>query len=307
MRRSELSPGRLIRQAGRRGDGLGSRRARRPGRRWAAALAVGLAASFAIAMPARAQVNTENLRKRIKAKGYSVIVEGTLTGDVGNTQGISVGAGRGGGWAKDPHLLFAYGRVDHAKYNGTTSVDKSFAHARYNYEFAPWLWGEAFAQAQSDAFQRLDLRNLFGLGPRIRAAHVALDRDGEAVKAGKTPEETFDVFLGLAYMFERDAVTAVVGSTGPENQSVQIWHRASTYLTLQWQIDSRAVVATTLYAQPALTDFRNVRVLEDTALTFRITKVFTAGIAASVHYDSEPPTGVLPADLEIKNTLGLVY
>ena len=239
-----------------------------------------------------AQVNTETLRKRIKAVGYSLILEGSLTGDTGNTEGIAVGAGAGGGWAKDPHLLFAYARFDYTKYNGATSVNKSFAHVRYNYELERWLWGELFAQAQSDAFQRLDLRNLFGIGPRFR------------VLPDVAPK-SFDVFVGTAYMFERDAITAVPGATGPQNQSIQIWHRWSNYLTVQWEIDPRAIIATTMYVQPAFNDFGDVRLLSETLLTFKITKIFAAGIAGSVRYDSEPPTAVLPTDTEIKNTLTL--
>lgn len=239
-----------------------------------------------------AQVNTETLRKRIKAVGYSLILEGSLTGDTGNTEGIALGAGAGGGWAKDPHLLFAYARFDYTKYNGATSVDKSFAHARYNYELERWMWGELFAQAQSDAFQRLDLRTLFGIGPRFR------------VLPDVAPK-SFDVFVGTAYMFERDAITAVPGATGPQNQSIQIWHRWSNYVTLQWEIDPRAIIATTMYVQPAFNDFGDVRLLSETLLTFKVTRIFSAGIAGSVRYDSEPPTAVLPTDTEIKNTLTL--
>jgi hypothetical protein len=239
-------------------------------------------------------VNTESLRKRIKVTGYSLILEGSLTGDTGNTEGIAVGGGIGGGWAKDPHLVFAYARGDYAKYNGVASVDKTFAHARYNYEFEPWSWGEVFAQAQSDAFQRLDLRNLFGIGPRFRIFHALAEKD-------------LDVFVGTAYMLERDAITAEVGATGPQNQSIQVWHRWSNYVTVSWQIDERAMLATTLYVQPAITDFRDVRLLSDTLLTFKVTKVLAAGISGSVRYDSEPPSGVLTTDTEIKNTLLVTY
>jgi hypothetical protein len=263
-------------------------------------VALGLAcAAAALCAPrdASAQVNTETLRKRIKAVGYSLILEGSLTGDTGNTEGIAVGAGAGGGWGKDPHLLFAYARFDYAKYNGATSVDKSFAHVRYNYELKRRLWGELFAQAQSDAFQRLDLRNLFGIGLRLR---VLPDVEPKSVEP-----KSFDVFVGAAYMFERDAITAVPGATGPQNQSIQIWHRWSNYVTLQWEIDPRAIIATTTYVQPAFNDFGDVRVLNETLLTFKVTKMFAAGIACSVRYDSEPPTAVLPTDTEIKNTLTL--
>jgi hypothetical protein len=261
-------------------------------------------AAFAWAGAAAAQVNTENLRKRIKHAGYSVIVEESLTGDWGNTQGVSVGAGLGGGWARDPHLIFAYARLDYTKYNGVSSVNKTFAHARYNYEIEEWLWGEAFAQAQSDAFQRLDLRYLFGAGPRARIAHFV---DLEGRKAGSPPVSSLDAYLGTAYMFEQDEITAVVGAIGPQNRHLQVWHRWSNYLTLQWQIDPRSVIATTAYVQPAFDTFRNVRVLVDTLLTFKVTKYFSAEMAASVRYGSQPPTGVLRTDVEVRNVLALTF
>ncbi len=245
---------------------------------------------------ASAQVNTENLRKRIKVTGYSVIVEGSVTGDTGNTEGIAVGAGLGGGYASGRHLAFAYARADYTRYNDATSVDKTFAHVRYNYELEPWLWGEVFAQAQSDAFQRLDLRNLFGVGPRLRVLHV----EGEFAK-------DFDVYAGAAYMLERDAITPASGSVGPTNQSIQIWHRLSTYVTVQWQFDERAVLSSTLYVQPAFDDIHDVRLLSDTLLTFKISKTFSSGIAMSVRYDSEPPTDVLTTDTEVKSTLAVSF
>jgi hypothetical protein len=255
---------------------------------------------------ARAQVNTETLRKRIKAVGYSIILEESVTGDLGNTQGISLGSGAGGGWASDPHLIFAYARFDYTKYSGTTSVNKTFAHVRYNYEFAPWIWGEAFAQLQSDEFQRLDLRNLFGVGPRMRLFR-ATDNTKQENRDVKTPTQTFEMFVGTAYMFERDVITAQVGSTGPENQNIQIWHRWSNYVTLQWQIDPRAIISTTMYVQPAFNEFSNVRLLNESILTFSLTKLFAAGITATIRYDSQPPSGVEPTDIEIKNTLSVTF
>lgn len=278
---------------------------------------------FALApRSAVAQVNTENLRKRIKTVGYSIIIEGSLTGDVGNTQGFSVGGGLGGGWAHGPHLAFAYGRFDYTKYAEVISVNKSFAHARYNYEFEPRVWGEVFAQAESDEFQRLRLRSLVGVGPRVRLAHVAVyDGPSEEAKlpaaANPTPEaqkaaahaptETFDVYFGTAYMLERDVIVPVVGTVGEENQRIQVENRWSNYLTLQWQIDPRAILATTMYVQPRFDDFTNVRLLSETLMTFKVTKVFTTGISGMVRYDSFPPTGVLTTDAEIKNTLMVTF
>ncbi len=251
-------------------------------------------ACLSLARGARAQVNTENLRKRVHNVGYTLLVEGTLTGDTGNTTGITAGGGVGGGLAKDPHLAFAYGRVDYARYNGVTSVAKAFAHVRYNYAFDSWIWGEVFAQAQTDEFQRMKLRNLVGVGPRFLLAHVP-PVDGE---------NEIGLFYGTAYMIERDVIEVLPGAP---DQETQFWSRWSNYVTAQWQMDERAIFATTLYAQPAFVDFTNIRVLDETLFTFKVTKLLTASLAFTIHYDSDPPTGVRPTDAEVKNVLGFTY
>ena len=204
-----------------------------------------------------------------------------------------MGAGLGGGWAGGPHLAFAYARVDYTKYNGTTSVDKSFAHVRYNYEFENWLWGEVFAQAQSDAFQRLDLRNLFGAGPRFRVLHDLPAKEFDALHRHRLHARARCHLSGRRLDPE------------PTNQTIQVWHRMEvTTRPLQWEIDGRAILATTFYVQPAFDDFGDVRLLSETLFTFKIAKYFSSSIAITVRYDSEPPTGVLSTDSEeVKSTL----
>ncbi len=250
-----------------------------------------LALALATSGVARAQVNTENLRKRVKVVGYTFLLEGSLTADAGNTEGIAAGGGIGGGVASERHLAFAYARADYSRYGGVTSVNKTFAHARYNYEVTPGVWGEVFAQAQSDQFQRLALRSLLGIGPRFQIVHTAVPQD-------------FDVYLGTSYMLERDAIKVAPGAP---DESVQLWQRWNTYATVQWQVDERVIVATTLYAQPAIPDYGNVRVLSESIATFKITKLLTASISGTVRYDSAPPTDVKTADAEIKNTLALTF
>jgi hypothetical protein len=253
---------------------------------------------------ARAQVNTENLRKRVKAIGYTFILEGSITADTGNTEGITAGGGIGGGYASGRHLVFAYARADYAEYSGVTSIDKTFAHARYNYEFEDWLWGELYVQAQSDAFQRLELRNLMGIGPRFRIMHISTGTS--APHDAQTPPERddLDVYLGTSYMFERDAISVAPGAP---DASVQVWHRWSTYVSAQWQMDTRVILATTLYVQPAIPDYGNVRVLSESVATFKVTKLLSASVSGSVRYDSAPPTEVKTTDAEIKNTLALTF
>ena len=265
-----------------------------------------VALALTLVNSARAQVNTENLRKRIKVIGYTFIVEGSVTADTGNTEGITAGGGVGGGFASDPHLVFAYARADYAQYSGVTSIDKTFAHVRYNYEFENWLWGEVYGQAQSDHFERLELRDLVGCGPRFRVAHVPgapppATKEGAA--APSTPDE-FDVYVGTSYMYERDAIAVAPGAPDANRQ---VWNRWSSYVSVQWQADARMIFATTLYVEPAIPDYGNVLVLSDSVATFKVTKRLAASLSASVRYNSAPPTEVQTTDVEIKNTLLLTF
>jgi hypothetical protein len=105
-------------------------------------------------------------------------------------------------------------------------------------------------------------------------------------------------------MLERDAIQVAPGAP---DRRVQIWHRWNTYATVQWQVDDRVIMATTLYVQPALTDFTNVRVLSESIFTFKVTRILAASISATIRYDSDPPTEVKPTDAEVKNTLAVTF
>jgi hypothetical protein len=245
-----------------------------------------VAVAFLWTSSALAQVNTEPLRKRIKARGFSALVEAALAGRTGNSEGIAADGTGGVGWATDPHLAFVFASADYSRFNETTQVNKTFAHARYNYEFAPRLWGELFAQAQSDQFQRLKLRNLLGVGPRVA---VVL-------------HPNVDLFVGTAYMLERDVIDVAPGASDERDQ---LAHRSSTYVSAHLTLDERITLATTTYVQPKLDDFSNVRLLSESAVIFKVTDVLSASLHFNVRYDSDPPTAVLPTDTELKNSLRL--
>jgi hypothetical protein len=237
---------------------------------------------------ARAQVNTEPLRKKIKATGWSVSIQGSLDAREGNTTGVDASAGGGTGFQTGRHMAFIFGSAEFARYNDTTSIDNSFVHARYNYEFLSWLWGEAFAQAQTDQFQRILLRDLVGVGPRF-AIYQSKD---------------FDVYFGTGWMVEHDTIDVLPGSN---DRADYYAHRWNNYVSINYQLDTRVTFASTLYAQPRWNDFSDVRMLEETALIFKITKVLSAAITGSYHYDSQPPAGVKTTDIDVKNVLSVTF
>jgi len=237
---------------------------------------------------ARAQVNTEPLRDKIHEKGLSGILQGTLDGHTGNTQGVTADGLLGGGIAHGRHLAFAFASADYARLNGALGVDKSFAHVRYVYEIERWLWWEALAQAQSDVFQRIRIRNLLGTGPR-----VALLRDDQ-----------FNLYLGVTYLLENDVTTFAPGQTGEWEPFTQ---RVSGYLAEHTKLKDHVTTVATVYVQPAVTDASNVRVTVEAGFLFAVSKWLSTSIAFTGHYDSRPPPGVLPADTDLKNAIAFIW
>lgn len=235
-----------------------------------------------------AQVNVEKLRKDLKAQPYFVSLDGSFTGLLGNTQGVIVGAAMFAGGRKGDHLIFGKTQGDYASFNGKTSVFKAFAHLRYNYEIRPWIYVEAFSQVQQDRFQRLAFRNVDGIGPRFAAV--------------QTPG--FDLYLGTAYMFEYEVLSQAVGGPMPTGM---VAHRWSNYVSFLVNIDERSHFTTVVYAQPRFDDFTDVRVLSETSFGVKIKLPLTLKLGVVVRYDSKPPAGVKPADLEAKNSLSVAF
>lgn len=252
--------------------------------------ALGAGAALVLAWPvdALAQVNTESMRKRIHEKGFSLVVEGTFDGHTGNTQGLTADGLFGIGYARGRHRGFAFASADYSRLNGTVGIDKSFAHLRYDYAIAGWSWLEAFAQAQSDLFQRIKIRNLFGAGPRF-----ALYEDRRV-----------GLFVGVAYMFEADVIDAAPGEVGDHRLTA---HRTSSYLSAWATLGDGVEAVTTTYVQPRIDDPGDVRVLSESGFVFKMSKTFSTRLTFTAHYDSNPPSGVLPTDTELKDALTLTF
>lgn len=250
-----------------------------------------LAALLPIALaphPARAQVNVEVLRGDLKKRPYFVTLDGTLTGRLGNTQGIIAGGSVFAGLMTQNNLFFIKAQGDVAAFNGTPSVAKSFLHARYNYQLRPWLYGELFAQVQQDESQRLQFRNVDGIGPRFRLVQ----------------SQRLELYVGTAYMFEYEALSLMPGDPAPQGT---VAHRWSNYVSLVENLDTRVRFTTVLYAQPRFDDFTDVRVLSESGVTVQIKTPLSLKFGVVIRFDSQPPEGVLPYDVESKNSLSVSF
>jgi Protein of unknown function, DUF481 len=238
---------------------------------------------------ARAQVNTEPLRKKLREKGGWVFnAQMNFTARTGNTEGIDFGGSGGVGFRSERQTAFVFGNGEYTNYNGTISVENAFVHARYDYRVLSFFWDEAFLQAQTDFFQRIKLRNLAGVGPRF----------------GLYQSKAFDVFAGTSYMFERDVVYVLPGVPEVSEYTLGRWNN---YVSVDYLPDKRVELATTAYIQPAFADFGNYRFLSETTGIFKVTKVLAAQVTLDYHYDSRPPLGALPDDLQVVNSLTVTF
>ncbi len=243
--------------------------------------------AFAPAL-ARAQTNVEPLRTKLATKPLAAILEGNVSGSVGNVEGVVAGAAAQVGTAAGPHFGFVYGKADFARFGGKTTLSRSFAHARYNYQLTSRLWWEAFGQVQNDLFQRLRVRNLWGSGARYALY------EGEA----------FHTFVGLAYMLEYELIDPPNDSYDPIDSTAQ---RLSSYVSLSYAYKKIMNAGLTGYVQPRVDRPSDARVLVEGATSFTITPTLASKVSLTMRYDSEPPTGVRPYDLEIKNALTLTF
>lgn len=268
----------------------GARSGRRRERRASSIVASALALALAVACPSRAaaQVNAETLRKGLDRDGITGAIEGSLTGRTGNTEGLVAGGALQLAFVQRPHSGFLFAKGDYVHLGGATQVARSFVHARGNEQLTGWLWLELFAQAQQDEFLRLRVRTLGGAGPRVR---VFADAE-------------WSVFLGGAYMLEREVVA--LDGPGPRSE-ITIAHRFSGYFAIAFKASDLVTLTSTTYVQPRLDALDDVRSLEEANLVITITKRLTTKLGCTLRYDSRPPVGVKPSDVEIRNSIGLTW
>jgi putative salt-induced outer membrane protein YdiY len=250
-------------------------------------LAAALFAAGLAARPASAQVNTEALRRDVKTSPVFGSVDGNFTGRAGNVTGVIAGAGVFAGYHSGDHLAFVRAQGDYTEFDSVVKVAKAFAHARYNYALLGPFTAEVFTQAQRDRFIRLELRNLYGAG--LRTALVE--------------ERSFEAFLGTAYMFEYEIEGRRLRDPEPAKVTA---HRASIYLAPSWAISKSMRLSTVAYLQPRLDGPTDARFFDETVFTTDVLPRLKVRIGVSVRYDTEPPEGVKPWDVEVKNSLALV-
>lgn len=230
---------------------------------------------------ARAQVNTERMRA-LDADGVAAEVDGDVALQSGNADVFEVGLGLRVDARKGRNYTFLVGRVRYGEKDGDAFRNRSFAHLRYNRTLVPWLVGESFAQVERDGFAQLQLRTLGGVGLRVRYLDT----------------ETVKVFQGTTPMYEYESLDVDAVARHSAQTSRVRW---SNYLNVRFQVTEATYLRTTLYVQPRVDAFDDVRVLNEAVLGVAITERVSLNVRFDLRYDSRPPDEVEDLDLALRN------
>lgn len=236
---------------------------------------------------ATAQVNIERQRN-LEVEGLAVSVESDIALLSGNSNVFDLGLGGRIDYRGEAFHTFFLSSVRYGESNGEEYRNRAFGHLRFNHDLTPRLVGESFGQIEHDVFTLLQLRLLGGAGVRFR--HVRNEQIG--------------IFQGTALMYEfEDIDDEKAGSHPGETKEV----RWSNYINLRITLSEQTSFRNTVYVQPALGDFSDVRVLAEASLVVALTKHLAFKTAFNLRYDSDPPDGIDPLDLAVRNGLAVTF
>lgn len=249
-----------------------------------------------------AQINTEAMLTDGRSDPWSVYADFSLSLKRGNTETtrstIGGGARRltlfedpslpvgGEPWFRDRFMLSGSWSLEQAKNERVDHV--AFMHARWTRMWIPRVGSEVFAQMNYAQFQRLNRRLLFGGGVRAVVFNDALAQfwfgSGLFLE-----EEDFD----LSNLDNPDAY--------PSHRLNARW---SSYVTLKVNaLDQKITFINTLYVQPTLADFGDIRVLYEGRVTARIYKSVGLSFSSNINYDSTPVPGIARTDIRFGGAL----
>ena len=257
-----------------------------------------------VASVASAQVNVEGLSGDAKEEGVSGELGLQLAGSRGNVDFLEVG----GTLSLRKQELFdssvqpvddappyfrrrfvlvidrEFGSLEDRRF-----ADRGFAHARWTHMRAPRFGWDFFAQYQFDDFRRLRDRAIGGLGVRwdpLRTVETQL-------------------WMGSGYMLEHERID-VAPAASDEAESVN--HRWTSYAVVRQRLAERNVtVQNVVYVQPRIDRFADFRILEVASLGVVIAQRFELRVELEVQHDSDPPRGVVPTDVRVRNAFSVRF
>ena len=235
------------------------------------------ALAFFFGSPAHAIVNVLPVPgKEISGLSGSATLKGSIK--TGNTDIIDVGLSGATIYGSELFQTSLRASANYGEKSNEKYLYNTFEHLRIRYKLSGVITPEAFIQHQFNEFRAIKFRGLVGLG----AAFTLWEEDaGHAV-------------LGTTYMLERE-----VANGEPINlNSKDLVSRWSNYLQLGFKTESNVHFSSTLFVQPLLSDFGDLRIYNESGFSVKVHENAAIGTSFKLTYDSKP----LNADVEKLDT-----
>lgn len=227
------------------------------------------------------QVNTERFRISTDSLGFSCRAGLDMILMKGNTDFIFLGTNSrlNYNWGEDYIFLVFNGGF--GENNEKSFFSQALMHLRNVTSINDFLQVEEFIQYNNDKQLLLLNRTLAGVGFRYK-----LISNKETV-----------LRFGTSAFFEHESYDLPFSSFHSNYVNT---FRFNTYLTLLIETRSEFSILSTTYFQPAILDFKDIRILSDNALSIKLGKYVDFVVSLNLHFDSQPISDIKKLDLVTK-------
>ena len=249
-------------------------------------LASGLVLLLAFPAGAGAQtiLNTERFQLD-EVDGAHASGEISLSFRSGNAQVLDASVSGTAGTLAGRHWPRVFFGTRYLSTRKSSVLDAQFLQLRYSYVLAPAARTFHFLQAQKNETLLLRSRWLIGTGARtvlLASGRGALD-------------------LGTGLMGEWETLDP--GRLGMDEDRRTATLRMANLLVFSWEADGGPEILNILYVQPDLSEFGDVRILNDLGLTAPVTERIGLTVSLEWRRDSRPPAALGKDDLRLSTSI----
>jgi hypothetical protein len=232
-----------------------------------------LATLLIVAGPVSASTILNTLQHSKKGgPGWSGGLDGMWSASGGNTEKVLLDAGARLQWSAERDRLRLQVSGSYEESAREVTARDIVAHLRHNRDLSASWATVAFTQAQSNPFQDLASRWLFGLGLR----HDLLDDEAGTLAIGATPMLEIERLRG-----DDDGIAR---------------GRLSAFVSASRDLSDTARLQLSGFWQPLFDDLDDMRAIGNVGLSVDVTGSVDVTLGASVEYDTRPPAGVEDTD-----------
>lgn len=231
-------------------------------------------------------VNTEPLFRNSE-KAYSLLVEGSVERQEGNTEKLDLELRSAGRYRKGNHEGLVSGALERESESDRPIANKTFGHVRYRYYLTQRIQGEVYFQAEQDLFRLMTLRALWGVGPRFIPVKLA----------------PLTWTLGVSTFYE---VERLAKSVDFAEGTTRRTHRLNVMSSARINLDP-VTLHQVFYLQPAWRDFSNARILHLFEAELAVSKHISVKSSLVQALDTIAPSSVRSFDNTLRGSLKLDF